>query len=218
VAKKSVAYIRLSGLMTSWERFFREKCTDIFTSSSEVIDIGGSLRIDGSRANRVSDDNAWLIPYAEKIDYKILDSVPDYNPDIVGDIHDLPFEDESKEAILCLAVLEHVHNPFTAMEELHRVLRPEGKLLIYVPFLYYYHAHEGYYKDYWRYTYDGLEELAKPFSKSEIQHVRERFETLCRLTPCGRYSFFITIAQQLDRWFPKPNGRQVSGYYLYLEK
>lgn len=204
--------------MTKWDVFFRDKCKDIFTTSTEVIDIGGTLRIDGKRSNRVEPGNAWLIPYAEKIDYKILDYVPDYNPDIVGDIHDLPFEDNSKEAILCLAVLEHVYNPFKAFEELHRTLKPGGKLLIYVPFLYYYHAHKGYYKDYWRYTYDGIEELAKPFSKVEIMHVRERFETLCRLTPLGRYKLFIKLARFLDGLFPKENGRQVSGYYAYLIK
>jgi SAM-dependent methyltransferase len=204
--------------MTKWESFFKEKCIEIFTSSKEVIDIGGSLRIDGTRSSRVSDANSWVIPYVQKVEYKILDPVPDYNPDILGDIHDLPFEDNSKEAILCLAVLEHVQNPFKAMQELHRVLRPGGRLLIYVPFLYYYHAHDGYYKDYWRYTYDGLEELAKPFTRCELQNVRDRFETLCRLTTFGRHSFFIKLVQFFDKIFPKENSRQVAGYYMFLVK
>ena len=117
-----------------------------------------------------------------------------------------------------MAVLEHVEDLFKAMEELYRVLKLGGKLFIYVPVLYYYHAQEGYYKDYWRFTHDGLEKLAEPFSVFEIQYVRERFETLCRLTPFGRYTFFISIAQFFDRVFHKPKGRQVSGYHMYLEK
>ncbi len=112
-----------------WDEFYREKCIDMFTSSKEVIDIGGSLRLGKGKGNVSSDKNEWLRPYVEKVDYKILDPVPDYNPDIVGDIHDLPFEDDSKEAILCLAVLEHVKNPIKAMEELHRVLKPGGKFV-----------------------------------------------------------------------------------------
>ena len=205
--------------MAAWDDFFREKCIDIFTTSKEVIDIGGSLRLDTGKSSRVEAKNQWLQPYVEKVDYKILDPVPDYNPDIVGDIHNLPFEDNSKEAILCLAVLEHVENPIKAVDELFRTLKPGGKLLIYVPFLFYYHAHEGYYGDYWRFTYDTLKMFSKPFAKHEISEVRLPIETLVRLTPLGRYSLPLWIAGKLDQLvYKKRSSRQVAGYYLYLEK
>jgi len=204
--------------MAAWDDFFREKCIDIFTTSKEVIDIGGTLRLDTGKSNRVEKTNEWLWPYVKKVDYKILDPVPDYNPDIVGDIHDLPFEDNSKEAILCLAVLEHVENPIRAVDELHRTLKPGGKLLIYVPFLYYYHAHEGYYGDYWRFTYDTLKMFSKKFSHNEIKEVRLPVETLIRLTPFGRYKFPILCGRMLDRILYKKGSRQVAGYYLYLVK
>jgi SAM-dependent methyltransferase len=206
-------------MKTIWDTFFNEKCVEIFTSSKEVIDIGGTLRLDIGKGNRVEKKNEWLMPYVEKVDYKILDPVPDYNPDIVGDIHNLPFADNSKEAILCLAVLEHVENPIKAMDELYRVLKPGGKLLLYVPFLYYYHAEKGYYGDYWRFTYDTMLNFAKPFSTHDLCPVRYPIETLVRLTPFGRYSFFITIGRYLDKLFyAKKDSRQVSGYYMYLEK
>lgn len=204
--------------MPKWDTFFREKCIDIFTTSKEVIDIGGSLRLDTGKSNRVERKNEWLTEYVKNVEYKILDPVPDYNPDIIGDIHNLPFADSSKEAILCLAVLEHVENPIKAMEELHRVLKPGGKLLIYVPFLYYYHAHEGYYGDYWRFTIDTLRNFAKPFTQKEITPVRLPIETLCRLTPLGRYEFFIRIGRFLDSIVYKQGSNQVAGYYVYLVK
>ena len=205
--------------MTDWERFFRQKCIEIFTTSSVVIDIGGSLRIDKNKGSRFDKGNAWILPYAERVAYKILDPVEDYNPDIIGDIHNLPFDDDTQEAILCLAVLEHVENPIKGMEELHRVLKPGGKLLVYVPFLYYYHAHPGYYNDYWRFTEDTIQLFAKPFSKSELAPVRLPIETLIRLTPFGRYKIPITFGQMLDRFFYRgKSSKQVSGYYVYLEK
>lgn len=205
--------------MTSWDIFFKDKCIEIFTSCAEVIDIGGSLRLDIGKGNKVDYKNSWLLPYAKKVDYKILDPVPDYNPDIIGDIHDLQFADNSKEAILCLAVLEHVENPILAMKELHRVLKPGGKLLIYVPFLFYYHAEKGYYGDYWRFTYDTLEMFAKPFSAYEITPVRLPIETMVRLTPLGRSVSPNLLARKLDQLFyAKKNSRQVSGYYVYLVK
>ncbi len=204
--------------MTKWDSFFREKCIEIFTSSKEVIDIGGSLRLNTGKSNRVEKTNQWLQKYVENVDYKILDPVPDYNPDIVGDIHDLPFAENSRDAILCLAVLEHVENPIKAVSELHRVLKPGGKLLLYVPFLYYYHAEKGYYGDYWRFTYDTLQMFARPFSKWDIVPVRLPIETLVRLTPFGRYGFPIFIAQQLDKLLYSKGSRQVAGYYVYFVK
>ncbi len=148
-----------------------------------------------------------------------MDVVPDYNPDIVGDVHKMPFADNELEAILCLAVLEHVENPIKAVEELYRVLKPGGRLLIYVPFLYYYHAHKGYYKDYWRFTYDTLTMFAKPFSHYEIISVRLPAETLTKLIPLGRFDIFIYLARKLDILLYKDkDSRQVAGYYLYLKK
>ncbi len=205
--------------MTKWDSFFKEKCTTIFSSSKEVIDIGGSLRLDTGKSNRVDAKNFWLKPLVENVSYKILDPVPDYNPDIVGDVHNLPFDDNSRDAILCLAVLEHVKNPILAMQELYRVLRPEGKLLIYVPFLYYYHADKGYYGDYWRFTSDTLKLFAEPFSSYELMPVRLPVETVIRITPLGRFEFIIQIARFIDKvFYSNKSSEQVSGYYLYLVK
>ena len=205
--------------MNTWDQFFRDKCISILTSTNEVVDIGGGLRVDGSKNNRVQKDRSWLWEYVQKVNYKILDPVPDYNPDIVGDIHNLPFKDESTEAIFCLAVLEHVQNPIKAMEEMHRVLVPGGKLLIYVPFLYYYHAHEGYYGDYWRFTYDTLKMFAEDFTSHELVSVRNPVETVLHLTPLGRSRVFVMLAGWFDNLFySRKDSKQVSGYYLYLEK
>ncbi len=137
----------------------------------------------------------------------------------MGDIHNIPLENENVDGIFCIAVLEHVKNPIRAMEEMHRVLKPGGKILIYVPFLYYYHAHEGYYGDYWRFTHDTLVGFAESFSNYDLVPVRLPIETLTRLTPLGRYGLPILIARGLDDLFySKRNSKQVGGYFLYLQK
>ncbi len=205
--------------MAPWEIFLKEKCIDIFTTSAKVLDIGEGLRARKDTGSRYDSNRAWLKEYIDKVEYVVMDPVPDYKPDIVGDIHAIPLKDESIPAIVCLAVLEHVENPIKAMEEMYRVLVPGGRLLIYVPFLYYYHPHPGYYQDYWRFTYDALEMLAKPFSHKEIIAVRLPVETLVRLTPFGQYSFPIWLAQKIDTMvYGKKGSRQVAGYYVYLVK
>jgi SAM-dependent methyltransferase len=49
------------------------------------------------------------------------------------DILDLPYPDDSFDAILCSHVLEHVEDDSRAMRELHRVLRPGGWAIVLVP-------------------------------------------------------------------------------------
>jgi SAM-dependent methyltransferase len=55
--------------------------------------------------------------------------------DIVHDLNSpsLPFTDGSFSLILAQDVLEHLDEPVTALRELHRILRPGGRLKIRVP-------------------------------------------------------------------------------------
>ncbi len=204
--------------MTKWDKFSRQYLLKIFQEKKSVIDIGGGLRILKGRGNRYDPAQEWLKPYLEKIDYKILDPVSDYHPDIIGDIHHLPFDDDSQEAILCIAVLEHVENPFKAVSEMHRVLRPGGYLFVYVPFLYYYHAEKGYYSDYWRFTEDALDLLFKPFSRQEFVRVRGALATWLHISPLGRVGPLRALFRALDRVLGKENSRQTSGFYVFLTK
>jgi SAM-dependent methyltransferase len=203
-----------------WDTFFRTAMTRILDSSREIIDVGGGLRIARDRSNRLDPKNAWIGEEIEKrgISYKVLDYVADYHPDIVGDVQDLPFGDSTQEAIVCNAVLEHVENPIQAAKEMHRVLKPSGYCLVFVPFLYYYHAEKGYYGDYWRFTEDGLRSIFKPFTSIELQKVRGPLETLIRLTALGRWKIFADGAYLCDNVTGKLGSKQTSGYYVFLQK
>lgn len=202
-----------------WDIFAEERIRKIFNDKKRIIDIGGGLRIDRERNNRFNEERAaWLAPLTKKAEYLILDKVPDYNPDIVGDIHHLPFPDASEEAIICIAVLEHVENPMQAMDEIYRTLKPGGYAFIYVPFLYYHHAFPGYYGDYWRFTKDTLELFGKRFSTCEIQSVRGALETWIKLSPLGRLKFFCDTGYILDRLTGKIRSAQTSGYNVFLIK
>lgn len=82
----------------------------------------------------------------------------DYN----YDIQNLPFENESWEAIVCNAVLEHVPYPELALYEFYRVLQPGGDLWLEVPFMQPYHSHPS---DYFRVTVGGLKRWAEDFKE-----------------------------------------------------
>ncbi|WP_017304602.1 class I SAM-dependent methyltransferase [Spirulina subsalsa] len=49
--------------------------------------------------------------------------------------HQLPFPDQSFEIVTMLAVLEHIEHEQAILQEIHRVLVPNGKLILTVPSL-----------------------------------------------------------------------------------
>jgi SAM-dependent methyltransferase len=203
-----------------WDIFFCEKIGHMLEEGGTLLDIGGGLRIDPSRNNRIEPKNAWIMPRIKELGvlYRVLDYVDTYHPDVVGDVQNLPLPDGSQTAIVCNAVLEHVENPIKASMELYRVLKPGGCCFLYVPFLYYYHAERGYYGDYWRFTDDAIRSMCKPFSSLELVPVRGPLETLIRLTPMGRLSFMCDIGFLLDKALNKLSSKQVGGYYVFLRK
>lgn len=52
---------------------------------------------------------------------------------ICASVENLPFKDGSFDGILCTEVLEHVRNYMKAMNEIHRVAKVNGKVLITTP-------------------------------------------------------------------------------------
>lgn len=78
--------------------------------------------------------------------------------DKVGDVQDMPFENESFDTVLCVEVLEHVPYPAKALSEMFRVLRPGGNLILTVPHMGYLHNEPF---DFYRYTKYGLDVLVK---------------------------------------------------------
>lgn len=195
--------------------FAKASLRKIFSEKKDVLDIGGGARIDSTRNNR-KNENAELLKEFPGVNYRIIDAVPDYNPDYVGDIHTLPFENGSWDAVLCISVLEHVKEPKKAMHEIHRVLRPGGYAFLYVPFLFYYHAEKGYYKDFFRFTRDGVLYLTEDFANVEMHNARGALGTIANLIPL--FSKRTGVFDAIDRLIGKDDTMQTSGYAALCTK
>ncbi len=92
--------------------------------------------------------------------------------DVVGDVHNMPFDNESFDAILCTEVLEHLKNPQKAILEMRRVLKDGGKLILTTRFIFPLHDVPN---DYWRFTKYGLKELFKDW---RIDWIEEEYGTI----------------------------------------
>jgi SAM-dependent methyltransferase len=105
--------------------------------------------------------------YFSECNIKTLDLVDDYNPDIIGDItkYNSHIPAESYDIITCLEILEHTVNPFSAIEELRRILKHNGYLLLSAPLNWRIH---GPAPDCWRITEFGWKVLLKDFDIIEI--------------------------------------------------
>ncbi|HIE96776.1 MAG TPA: class I SAM-dependent methyltransferase [Fuerstia sp.] len=92
---------------------------------------------------------------------------PDRRPDIVGDVSRLTmFGPESFDTVLMFEVLEHISTPQAAIDELHRVLKTEGRLILSTPFLFEIHDAPH---DYYRYTKFGLHHLLREFKNVVVR-------------------------------------------------
>jgi SAM-dependent methyltransferase len=111
--------------------------------------------------------NRRLLEVARRRDLAVtqLDIDPARRPDVVGDIctwqSPAPFD-----VVVISEVLEHVPDPPAVVANLLTLLRPGGRLVATVPFIFPIHDEPH---DYYRYTRHGLEHLLREFRDVTIR-------------------------------------------------
>ena len=92
-----------------------------------------------------------LLRYADN--YVGMDVGKSIATSVVGDAQRLPFADASFDTVFCSQVLEHVPEPWLALEEFERILKPGGVLILSVPHISWLHNEPH---DYLRFTCHGV--------------------------------------------------------------
>jgi len=135
-------------------QLIREEGARLRPGTKILLDVGGRGK---PYAKYFSDRILW---------HFVIDIEPGASVDLVGDARFLPIADGSVDVVLCTQVLEHIPEPVPVLEEIFRVLRPGGTLILSVPAIFPQHGSPG---DYWRYMPQGLAWLLRDFRKVEIQ-------------------------------------------------
>lgn len=85
-----------------------------------------------------------------------LDIVPTESVHVVAKAEYLPFADNCFKLVVTQETLEHVSDPFQAVQEIFRVLKPGGIVYCQVPFTIGYHPGPT---DFWRFSIEGIQEM-----------------------------------------------------------
>lgn len=151
-----------------------------------VLDLGGHK----GRARGMFDIAAY------PIEVVCVNITSEKGADIVADAAAVALQDNRFDVVVCAELLEHVPDPKPVLAEAWRLLKPGGRLLITVPFLFHIHADPH---DFGRYTDHYWKNVLAQISFTEIKIERQ-----------GGY--YAVMASHLE-WYlktfrpPRPFGR-----------
>jgi len=95
-----------------------------------------------------------------------MDIDPARNPDLVADLMDSGLPSNSYDALVLSEVLEHIKVPHVAIAEVHRILKPGGRVIITAPLMFPLHDRPA---DFYRFTKYGLAYLLPDFREITIR-------------------------------------------------
>ncbi|NQV88628.1 MAG: class I SAM-dependent methyltransferase [Parcubacteria group bacterium] len=134
----------------------------------------------------------------------VLGELPRLRPSIkthIGSITKLPFQNESYDLIICSEVVEHIRDDISAIKELARVLKPNGTLILSVP-----------------YNSKYNQRIFKMFGHERPGYTKENLSTLLRpegveITEDKYYEY--SFGTKLFRFFNSLKSKPLMGLFFY---
>jgi SAM-dependent methyltransferase len=155
ISKTDETYFRL--IRKNVSAFIKE-CAKKYDKKGLLLDIAPQIH-EGAK------------PYFKKAQILTLDINPSNSLTYVADIcnnNASIISNDYFDFVVCTEVLEHVLNPFSAVAEIYRILKPGGLCFISTPFNFRIH---GPLPDCWRFTEHGLRELLKKYKILKLNFI-----------------------------------------------
>ncbi len=119
---------------------------DDFLNASKKFMSGRVLDIGGKKDNK----RGFFRPPLHSIEsWEYLNIDLTTSPDYACSVYKMPFADNAFDTVIFCEILEHLERPEAAFLEISRILKPGGKLIMTMPFLYAIHGDPD---DYQRWT------------------------------------------------------------------
>ena len=151
-------FVKLSKLLSRKGLYpFLDRELGKISAGAKVLNIGAG-----------GDIGKTLMRHAARQPFQVisLDIDDQRHPDIAGDICSHDFQGLQFDAVVMAETLEHIHSPHLALENVHRILKNGGRLILTAPFIF--PIHDAPY-DYYRYTRYGLAYLLRHFRDVSIK-------------------------------------------------
>lgn len=190
----------------------REHIVAATRDAGRILDVGASMR----------DQIGALSGRVETLD---LNDFGDY-PDILGDVCS-PFPAEMQgtyDAVIALAILEHVYDPPAAVANFRATLKPGGKLFLYVPWMWRYHAPKQLmFQDYQRLSRDGMAYLLRDFEDVTLYPLRGKYSAILNMMKIWKKGVEHRFGERINRMVDARasdwrNTIQASGFFAEARK
>jgi SAM-dependent methyltransferase len=147
-------YLGLVTLAKDVDGLIAEACRLSPEATPVALDVGSDL----SPYRGILAGRGWQV--------ETLDIAPGPGVNHVGTVEQTGLPEASFDLVLCTQVVEHCVDPWAALRELHRIIRPGGYLLWTVPQVWFYHPHP---LDNWRFTPEGVARLSETAGFEVVQ-------------------------------------------------
>jgi SAM-dependent methyltransferase len=127
---------------------------------AETFDLPEPILEIGSQQVAGHEEMENLRPLFPNKEYVGLDVEAGPGVDLIGDVEALPQTSGSVGTVMVMNTLEHVPRFWRGLDEIFRVLRSDGVLIVSCPF--YFHIH-GFPEDYWRFSPQALELMLESY-------------------------------------------------------
>ncbi len=134
--------------------------------------------------------------------------------DMCLDAHALPFQADRYDYVVAIEVFEHLYDPSQACNEIYRVLKKGGVLIITIPFLFRIHGDPS---DYSRFTEYGLANLLSCFANMKLSSYGGRISVISDLiTTASKALFVFRFLNLFFHFVPKFGSNDAPSGYLVL--
>ncbi len=119
--------------------------------------------------------------------------------DKVLDLHSIKLSDHTAGTVICVDTIEHVEYVRKATDEIHRILKPNGKLIISSVMDFPIHSHPN---DYWRFTPEGFKSILKRFKNSYVFGVGYKImpHTIVGIAGKGELKLKKEMLDEINKW------------------
>jgi hypothetical protein len=143
----------------------RENVREFVRQASQRFSFPEPILEIGSRPAGGQEEIADVRGFFPNARYAGSDFLPGAAVDVVLDTHMLGVRDESAGSVIMMDTLEHVQDPTLAMREVHRVIQPDGLVIMSSHMAFPIHNHPW---DYWRYTPAAFDVLVRRFDSRAV--------------------------------------------------